>query len=170
MRDIPSITGCIQDGKGRLGRKGAASSSTFKRWLLFPSPCCTSGRWRKGPTLRGSSSPWASSGRQEWPLLGTASPVVLLQGQQEPSHRLWLPLFAQSTQGRSPANLCRHPRARRVPQETHLAADTLCNAISLWRKISSASTLVLYLVWVGLPDNEVLSILSIIFFFKQMLV
>lgn len=88
MPDIPSIAGCIQNGKGRLGRKGAATSSTFKSWLLFLSNCHTSGRWRTGPTLRGSSSPWASSGRQEWPLLGTASPVVPLRGQQEPSHRL----------------------------------------------------------------------------------
>lgn len=31
MPVIPNIAGCIQDGKGRLGRKGAAPSPTFKR-------------------------------------------------------------------------------------------------------------------------------------------
>lgn len=168
MPDIPSIAGCIQDGKGRLERKGAATSSTLKSWLLFLSNCHTSGRWRTGPALRGSSSPWASSGRQEWPLLGIASPVVPLQGQQEPSHRLdcfCLPRAHKTGPGQISAGT---PVPGMSPKK-HTSQQTLCNVISLWRKTSSASTLALYLAWVGLPDNEVLSILSICFF-KQMLV
>lgn len=102
--------------------------------------------WQTGVTSPGDCQP--------------SSPTPGTAGAQPPA---WLLLFAQSTQDRSRANLCRHPSARHVPQETHLTTGTLFNVISLWRKTSSASTLALYLAGVGLPDNEVLSILSIFF-------
>ena len=163
MPDIPNIAGCIQDGKGRLGRNRAAPSSTFKRLLSFPPYGFTSWRRGQGPTPGGCSSLSGAgrSGRREWPLLEAASPVVLLQGQQEPSHGLWLPSFGQNTRERPLANLCRHPSASHIPQKTHLTADTLRNVVSLRRKRSFTSRLGLYLAWAGLPiNNEVLSLPS----------
>lgn len=128
----------------------------LQKMSLLPTVLCILQSWEYRPALgRGSADRFWQAGVTS---PGDWSPVALLQGQQEPSHRLWFPLFGQRAGERPLPNLCRpprhthsgHPPQHCQPAEKYILGKHLCFVFGR----------------AGLPDHEVLSISSISTFFK----